>query len=215
MKLLDRLDYKFGRKAIRGLMLYIVIGMAIVFVSDFILYPQIGVTLSELFAFDRDLIFSGQVWRVLTFVFLPPDASAIFMIFALYFYWLIGTSLESAWGALRFDIYYFVGVLGTVAGGLITGYATNHYLNLSLFFAFAMLYPDFEVRLFFFLPLKIKWLALLDVLLFAVSFVFSSWGGRVSMIVAILNFALFFGGDLIGRIKGWNRKRKFNRDFRR
>ncbi len=215
MKLLDRLDYRFGRRAPRNLMLYIVIGMAIVFVSDFILYPQIGITLSDLFFFDRSLIFSGQVWRVLTFIFLPPDSSLIFIFFALYFYWMIGASLENAWGAFRFDVYYLTGVLGTVAGGLLIGSATNVYLNLSLFFAFAMLFPNHEVRLFFFIPIRVKWLALLDAVLFVIGFVFSSWGGRVSMLISIANFFLFFWDDFLGMFRSWKRKRQFNRDFRR
>ncbi len=215
MKFLDRLEYKFGRRALRNLMLYIVIGMAIVFVSDFILYPQIGITLSELFTFDRAMIFSGQVWRVLTFVFLPPDSSIIFIVFALYFYWMIGSSLENAWGAFRFDVYYLVGVLGTIAGGLLVGSATNVYLNLSLFFAFAMLFPNHEVRLFFFIPIRVKWLAILDAVLFVIGFVFSGWGGRVSMLVSIANFFLFFAGDFIEMFRSWKRKRQFRRDFRR
>lgn len=215
MKFLDRLEYKFGRRALRNLMLYIVIGMAIVFVSDFILYPQIGITLSELFTFDRAMIFSGQVWRVLTFVFLPPDSSIIFIVFALYFYWMIGSSLENAWGAFRFDVYYLVGVLGTIVGGLLVGSATNVYLNLSLFFAFAMLFPNHEVRLFFFIPIRVKWLAILDAVLFVIGFVFSGWGGRVSMLVSVANFFLFFAGDFIEMFRSWKRKRQFRRDFRR
>lgn len=215
MKFLDRLEYKFGRRALRNLMLYIVIGMAIVFVSDFILYLQIGITLSELFTFDRAMIFSGQVWRVLTFVFLPPDSSIIFIVFALYFYWMIGSSLENAWGAFRFDVYYLVGVLGTIAGGLLVGSATNVYLNLSLFFAFAMLFPNHEVRLFFFIPIRVKWLAILDAVLFVIGFVFSGWGGRVSMLVSVANFFLFFAGDFIEMFRSWKRKRQFRRDFRR
>ena len=215
MKLLDRLEYKFGRKALRNLMLYVVIGMAIVFVSDFILYPQIGVTLSELFVFDRSLIFSGQIWRVLTFIFLPPDSSMIFILFALYFYWMVGSALESAWGTFRFDVYYLVGMLGTILGGLLTGSATNVYLNLSLFFAFAVLFPNYEVRLFFFIPIQVKWLALLDAILFVIGFIFSDWGGRVSMLVSILNFFLFFWRDFVDLFRNWNRKRQFNRDFRR
>ncbi|MBO4406422.1 MAG: hypothetical protein J5849_01870 [Clostridia bacterium] len=215
MRLLERLEYKLGRRAPQHLMLYIVIGMAIVFLSDFFLYPQIGVTLSELFLFDRARIFAGEVWRILTFVFLPPDTSLIFIFFALYFYWMIGTGLESAWGAFRFDVYYLVGVLGTIVMGLVVGGATNVYLNLSLFFAFAVLYPDFEVRLFFFLPVKVKWLAILDAVLFVVRFVFADWAGRVSMLVAIANFFLFFWRDFVDLFRNFRRKRQFKRDFRR
>lgn len=215
MKFLDRLDYKYGRRALRNLMLYVVIGMAIVFVSDYILYPQIGVTLSELFTFDRARIFSGQVWRILSFIFLPPNTSLIFIVFALYFYWMIGSSLENAWGAFRFDVYYLTGMLGTIIGGLLVGSATNVYLNLSLFFAFAMLFPNHEVRLFFFIPIRVKWLALLDAVLFVIGFILSDWGARVSMLVSVANFILFFWGDFLDMFRRFRRKRQFKRDFGR
>ena len=215
MKFLDRLDYKYGRRALRNLMLYVVIGMAIVFVSDYILYPQIGVTLSELFTFDRARIFSGQVWRILSFIFLPPNTSLIFIVFALYFYWMIGSSLENAWGTFRFDVYYLTGMLGTIIGGLLVGSATNVYLNLSLFFAFAMLFPNHEVRLFFFIPIRVKWLALLDAVLFVIGFILSDWGARVSMLVSVANFILFFWGDFLDMFRRFRRKRQFKRDFGR
>ena len=215
MKFLDRLDYKYGRRALRNLMLYVVIGMAIVFVSDYILYPQIGVTLSELFTFDRARIFSGQVWRILSFIFLPPNTSLIFIVFALYFYWMIGSSLETAWGTFRFDVYYLTGMLGTIIGGLLVGSATNVYLNLSLFFAFAMLFPNHEVRLFFFIPIRVKWLALLDAVLFVIGFILSDWGARVSMLVSVANFILFFWGDFLDMFRRFRRKRQFKRDFGR
>ncbi|MCQ2446071.1 MAG: hypothetical protein MJ141_04235 [Clostridia bacterium] len=214
MKFLDRLSYKYGRHAIENLMLYIVIGMAIIFLSDFLLLPQIGFSLSSLLTFNKAAILSGQIWRVFTFIFLPPDSSTIFMVFALYFYWLIGSGLENAWGAFKFNVYYLVGILGTIVAGLLTGYATNYYLNMSLFFAFAALYPDFEVLLFFILPIKIKWLAILDAVYFLISFFTAGFGGKIALLVAIANFLLFFGGDFIDRIKAFIRKRKFKRDFR-
>lgn len=215
MKLLDRWSYKYGRYAIENLMIYIVIGMAIVFASDFLLLPQIGVSLSSLLAFDRAAILSGQIWRIVTFIFIPPDSSMLFILFSLYFYWLIGGGLESAWGAFKFNIYYLVGILGTIIAGMLTGYATNYYLNMSLFFAFAALYPDFQVLLFFILPIRIKWLALLDALYFLISFIFAGLGGKIALLVAVANFLLFFGGEFISRIKAFIRKWKFNRDFRR
>ncbi len=85
-----------------------------------------------------------------------------FIAFSLYFYYLIGTALEREWGSFWFDVYYFCGAIGTVIAGFITGSATNYYLNMSLFFAFAALYPNFQVLLFFFIPIKIKWLAYVD-----------------------------------------------------
>jgi len=214
MNILDRIPYKYRKYCIPNLMLYIVVGMAIVFVSDLMIYPQLGFSISGLLGFDKEAILQGQVWRTVSFAFMPPNTSFLFMAFSLYFYWMIGSAMESTWGSFKFNIYYLIGFLGTVAAGLLTGYATNYYLNMSLFFAFAASYPDMEVRLFFLLPIKIKWLALLDGALFLYSFVFSGWGARVALLVSIANFLLFFGGDFIGRIRSYRRKSDFRRDFK-
>ena len=213
--ILDKWNRKLGRYAISNLMLYIVAGMALVYVADLALSMTKGISLVSLLAFDKAAILRGEVWRVLTFVLLPPDSSILFILFALYFYWLIGSALENQWGSFRFNVFYFCGVLCTILSGLITGYATNQYLNLSLFFAFALLYPDFQIMLFFMLPIKIKYLAILDAVFFLVSFIFSSWPGRIALLIALANVALFFGRDFINMIRNWDRRRRFRRDTRR
>jgi len=215
MNFLDRIPYKYRRFCVPNLMLYVVAGMAIIFVSDMLIQPQLGFSVSALLTFDKAAILQGQVWRVISFIFLPPNTSFLFMAFALYFYWMIGSAMESSWGSFKFNVYYLMGMIGTVVAGMITGYATNDYLNMSLFFAFAASYPDMEVRLFFVLPIRIKWLALLDGLLFLYSFIFSGWDERVALLVSLANFFLFFGGDFIGRIKSYRRKSDFRKGFYR
>lgn len=143
-------------------MMIIVFGMAAVYLFDLLFYPVNHISLSSLLAFDRSAILRGQIWRIVTFVFIPPNSSPFFIFLSLYFYWLIGSSLENQWGAFRFNVFYLCGVIGTMLFGFITGYATNYYLNLSLFFAFALIFPDFQLMLFFILPVKVKYLALLD-----------------------------------------------------
>lgn len=200
---LNRLEYKYGRYAIHNLMLIIIGAMAIVFVADLMLSAVLprGASLYGMLLFDRAAIFAGQVWRIITFAFLPPSSSIIFIIFSLYFYYLIGTSLEREWGALKFNIYYLIGIIGTIIAGFISGYADNYYLNMSLFFAFAMFYPDFQILLFFVLPIKIKWLAWLDAAMFIYMFIVGSWATRASIIAALLNFFVFFGGDFVNRFR--------------
>jgi Predicted membrane protein len=193
---LNKLEYKYGKYAIHNLMPVLIGAMGIVFAADLLLSQY--VSLYNAFTFDRAQIFSGQIWRVLTFVVLPPSSSLIFIIFSLYFYYLIGTSLEREWGALKFNIYYLIGIIGTIIAGLITGYADNYYLNMSLFFAFAMFYPDFQILLFFVLPVKIKWMAWLDAAFFIYLFIIGDWSARASIIAALLNFFIFFGSDFIG-----------------
>jgi len=200
-KLLNKLERKFGKFAIPNLMTIIVFGMALVYLINFFTNPEYTFNLSSLIYFDRELILQGQVWRIFTFVFDPPDSSPLFIIFALYFYWLIGSALERQWGSFRFNVYYLTGMLGAMIAGMITGYATNTYLNMSLFLAFAMLYPNFEVLLFFFIPVKMKFLAWLDVALMLVLMVLGGWVVRIAILVSFLNFLLFFWSDLVGSAK--------------
>lgn len=215
MGFLQRLQHKFGRYAIRNLMTYIVGAMAAVFVVDFMMPAgMMPMSLVRLLIFDAAAIMQGEVWRVVTFIVIPPGASMIFIVFALYLYWLIGSSLENQWGAFKFNIFYLCGMTGTIIAGMIMGFATNFYLNLSLFLAFAILYPNFEIRLFFLIPVKMKWLAYLNTAFLVYSFVLSSWEGRVVLLVSVLNVILFFGKDFINAIKQKFRKAQWKRSVR-
>ena len=212
MNWLDKLERRGRKLAIPGLMKIVVIGMALVFVCN-LLFPQAN--LLYYLAFSPALILQGQVWRVFTFVFLPPDSSLLFIVFALYFYYLIGTSLENAWGSFRFTLYYFIGMLGAIIAGFLTGRATNSYLNLSLFFAFAAVYPDMQVLLFFLIPIKVKWLAIIDAVLFAVQLIFADWATRAAVIASLANFFIFFGPALFTRLKNYRRREDWRRQMRR
>lgn len=195
-KLLDRLSYKYRRICIPNLMLYIVIAMAGVFVVE-LFVPEMP--LSLYLYFDRDLIFAGQWWRVLTWIFIPETTSPIWIIFSLYFYYMIGSGLEYQWGSFKFNLYYFMGVILTVIGGFIMGYTTSTYLYYAMFFAFAVIYPDHRIMLFFFIPIKIKWLALVDLVFFIIMLIMYSvaglWGYVVAILISMLNFILFFYED--------------------
>lgn len=201
-KLLDRLSYKYGRYGIPNLMLYIVIAMAGVFVVE-LFVPE--TPLSLYMYFDRSLILKGEWWRVLTWALIPDTTSVIWIIFSLYFYYLIGSGLESKWGKFKFNVYYFMGVILTIIGGFITGYTSNTYLYYAMFFAFAVMFPDFQVLIFFILPIKIKWLALVDAVFFVVMLILNivahSWSNVAAIIISILNFILFFFKDFRTFIK--------------
>ena len=213
---LYRMEYKYGRKAIPNLMLTVVLGMALVFVAD-LLNPMVN--LQSYLYLSRDALFHGQVWRLLTFIFLPPNSSPIFIFFSLYFYYWIGGSLERTWGSFRFNVYYLCGMVGTVLACLLTGAADNYFLNMSLFFAFAALYPDMQVLLFFIIPVKIKWLAWLDGALFLYSFIVGSWSTRAAILMSFANFLLFFGPDLFQGLfrdaKYWRSRAQYRRNMRR
>lgn len=212
---LRKLEYKFGRYAISNLMAVIVGTMALVYVLDYMFIARIGTMFSGYLAFDRALILSGEIWRVFTFALLPPSSSLVFIIFSLYFYWMIGSTLENEWGSFRFDLFYLCGIVGTVVGGFICGYATNFYLNMSLFFAFALLYPEFELRLFFVIPIKIKYLAFADLLLYIYSILVLPWSYKAAAIVSLCNVALFFREDIVSEIKRLRRNHEMKKRFKR
>ena len=210
----DRLERRFRRFAIPNLMLILVGAMAIVFIMDFAIGNTTGRSLISILSFDRDAIMAGQVWRVVTFLFVPPSTSVIWVIFGLYFYYMIGSTLENQWGAFGFTVYYLIGALGSIISGFIAGSVTNSYLNLSMFFAFALLYPDYQILLFFFIPIKMKYLALLDAVSFIIMFILGSWSTRLAIIVALINLFIFFGPNFIDRVKSVYRRYQWKQKFK-
>lgn len=214
MNWIDKLERKFGRYYIPHLMYYITGIMLAVFAADLIL----GGRVSPMIFFYRDLIAQGQVWRLLTFIFMPPGTSPVWILFSLYFYCIIGNALESAWGGFRFNLFYLCGVIGAILSGLITGRTGSEFLNLSLFLAFAAIYPDHQVLLFFFLPVKVKWLAALDLAYILYSFVMGNWVVRLCILFSLLNVLLFFGGDFFRSLRQqagyWKTRRQFRRNSR-
>lgn len=198
MKWIYKLENKFGHICIHNLMMVIIVGQAMVYLAT-MLSP--AVNLMGLFSLSRSAVLSGQVWRLVTFVFVPTTTSPISLLLTLYFYYLIGHTLEQTWGDFRFNVYYLLGMLGAIAASFLTGFGTTYYLNLSLFFAFAMLYPDFQVLLFFIIPIKMKWMALFSGALCLIDFVFGGWASKASILFALINFLIFFGGDFLRTVK--------------
>lgn len=197
-RLLARLERTFlGRFSIENLATFIVGGMGIAYVLCMV-RPEFR----EMLMFDPRHL-AGQPWRVVSFLFVPPERSMFWIFFSLYFTWLVGSNLESEWGTFKFNVFYFVGALGTIASAFISGYSTgNQYLNESLFLAFATIFPDYEIRLFFLLPIKVKWLALLSAALMLFSAIEGGFGDRMAIGAAFANYFLFFGGHLVALAKG-------------
>ncbi len=214
--LLNRLEIRFGRyNGVRNLMTCIVAAMAVVYVADLVVLPAFGFSLSSWLLFDRAAILRGQVWRIFTFIFLPPSSSIYMIIFSLLFYHFLGNMLQSHWGNLRFNIFYFTGVVGSVIAGFITGYATSYYLNLSLFLAVAILYPDMKVNVYGILPIQMKWLALVDVVLLLPGLLTGTWGMRIAIIVSLLNIILFFYDRFTGFLHEAKRRREWKNAWKR
>lgn len=209
MRAIENRIYRFCREhprfGIPNLMNVIVIGTVIVYLLD--LFS--GNMASSLICFSSHAIRHGQLWRLVTFVFQPVNSYPLFFALSLYFYWWIGTTLEREWGTSYFNCFYLLGMVLNIVFGLVAGYASVTYLNMSLFFAFAALYPDMRVLLVF-IPVKIKWLAWADAVLFAVSVLTSlirlDLAGALLPIIAILNFIIFFWGDLADKL-GYHKER--------
>ena len=205
---LDRFCYNHPRFGIPNLMKYIVFGNVAVFLLD--LFSR-G-TFSEIIAFYPHLILQGQVWRLVTFVFVPPmNLGSIWFIFSTMLYYFLGNTLERQWGTTRFSVFYFLGVLLNVLVGFILYFALGrpilqtasmYYVHMSMFFAVATLYPDTQFVVYFVIPVKMKWLAWIDAAFFAFDIGYYLFSGAPVLaampVVGILNYLIFFWEDLMG-----------------
>ena len=207
----DRFAYKHPRFGIPNLMKFIVIGSVLVYLlSIFAGYEAVS-----FLTFRWSAITQGELWRLITFVFMPgyyTTGDVLWLALFLYFYYMIGNVLEREWGTAKFTLYYLSGVVLTVIVGVLTALISGHdviiggtsYVNLSMFFAFAMLYPDTQFLLFFIIPVKVKWLAWIDGAFFALSVLTSLMRldilNALLPVVALLNFFVFFWTNITDEI---------------
>ena len=204
----DRFCYRHPRFGIPNLMIYIVIGNAAIWL--FYRMDSTGMLLNAL-VFSPYHILHGEVWRLVTFALMPYDFGLLAFI-AFYCYYFIGSTIERQWGSGKFTIYFFSGMLLTVIYGFILYFAfgggedtsiiigyfiSAFYIYLSIFFTFATLYPDMQMLLFFIIPIKMKWLGLLDAAWFVYKIIsIRPFAFKFLPIVAVLNYLLFCGGWL-------------------
>lgn len=215
MRWIDKMERRFGKYAIPNLMYYIIILYTIGFVIQ-VVSPDMY---ANYLALDAAAILRGQVWRIVTFIIQPPSGDYFFIFFSLYLYYVIGKNLEYQWGAFRFNLYFFSGVLlhvlVCIGIYLVTGMNLSYgtmYLNMSLFFAFAALFPDVQFLLFFIIPIKCRWLGYINGLYFAITIVAGflvpmgspAWmsllrfgivampANSVAALVSFLNFIIFY-----------------------
>ncbi|WP_294187967.1 rhomboid family intramembrane serine protease [uncultured Clostridium sp.] len=194
MDWLNKIERKIGNFYIRNLMLIIICGQILVFALSYM-----GKDIANILILNRNAVLNGEVWRLVTFIFVPSSYSIISFIFSVYFYYLAGTGLEHEWGEFKFNFYYFIGMLATIIVSMITGAsATGTLINLSLFLAFAKVYPNFQVLLFFIIPIKVKYIAILNWVIIVYNFLLSgSVGGKILTLVPLINFFLFFGKEIL------------------
>lgn len=203
MNFLNKLERKYGRYAIQNLPMI----MVILYVAGYVIDLFFPSTLSH-FQLEPYDILHGQIWRLVTWVIIPPSSLDIFTIIMLYFYFSLGRTLEQTWGAFRFNLYIFSGMFFTAAGAFIlygalyamTGsqvygignFFSTYYINMSIFLAFALTYPDLQVMLYFLIPIRIKWMGLLYGILILADLVRGNWASRVAIIASLFNFIIFY-----------------------
>ena len=193
MGLLDKLERKFGRYVPENLTKYLLAGQVVAFImvysrSDFAYYFSMS---------GRELL-AGQVWRLLFVLFTPFSQSLIFVVFVWYFFYLFSTVLENQWGSFRYLVYLLISYLALIIFAFIFPDVpvTNSYIYISLFLAYAHLYPDIQLLLFFIIPVKVKWLGYLAWFGIIVSLIFGAPDVKLLTIFSISNYLIFFYNDL-------------------
>jgi len=191
MPSLYKLEQHFGRFAIPGLIRYVVVLNCLVYLLA-LMNPQYVAVL----VFDRDAILAGQFWRVLTWLFIPSTSSLLFMYFYMSFTWWAGDSLEATWGTFRLNLYFFLGVIGCIASGFFFGVSGAGWINLSLLLAAATLAPNLELLLFFVIPMRLKWIALIALIFPIYAFLVGGLATQAAILICLVNYLAFFGRDL-------------------
>lgn len=210
---MSNFERKFGKYAIRNISLMLIMCYAVGYLINMI--NPMFLTYLTLNPYE---ILHGQVWRIFTWIVIPPETSNLFFVLImLYFYYSIGTTLERTWGTYRYNVYLLSGMLFTVLGSfLLMGYCylfnrdmiavigaeqffsivsmvfSTYYVNMSIFLAFAATFPEVQVLLMFVIPIKVKWMGIIYGVLLAVSFIQGNVYGRFAMAASLLNFGVFW-----------------------
>lgn len=199
MRWINKLDRKYHNKGIPNLIAFILLFKAIAYVLSYM--NPTGQFLQNI-ALDPNAVLSGEVWRLFTFIATPPSDSIIFVIFWFMLVYTYGQALEHEWGTFRFNLFYLIGYLGTIMAAFIGGgVVSTKFIDLSLFWAFAMIYPDFTLRLYFIIPIKVKYLALISGGFTLLQFFQGNLTWKIAIVMVLLNFILFFAGDIIQYFK--------------
>mgnify|MGYP001124954853 FL=1 len=207
MNFLNKMERKFGRYAIHNLTKYMIGCYAIGYI---LLYAGnlFGFSITGYLTLSPYHILHGQIWRIVSWLLIPPPTSnLVFVLIMLMFYYSLGETLERTWGAFRYNVYILGGVLFTVIGAFLLYFMmganpflsmaysmafSTYYINLSIFLAFAANYPDMQVLFMMIIPMKMKWLAVLDIAYLLYDMVKGGWGIRTVILASLLNFIIYF-----------------------
>lgn len=215
MTFYQKLERRFGKYAVPNLMKYI----CVIYVVGYLIQMFNPLLYFYYLDLDAEAILHGHIWRIITFIFYPPSTSFLWMIVALFVYYSLGMTLERVWGTFKYNFFYFTGVILLVLSAiliyLVTGYSVQlypTYMTFSIFLAYALTFPETTFLLYFIIPIKAKWLAIAEVVLYLFYFVaLPGLGNKVAILVSLLNVALFF---LLTNQRPKNRNIYNMRDFR-
>ncbi len=221
MNKIGKFEKRFGKYAIHRLPLYLIIGYAFGYLITFVGQSDVaGFSIIDYINLNPYAILHGEVWRLFTWIIVPPSSFSIFTLIMLYFYYSIGTSLERVWGAFRFNLYIFSGMLFTVIGAfllyfaiqagvfgqysntaesfgsILSYYFSTYYVNLSIILAFAATFPEVQILLMMIFPIKIKWLGVaygaMQVYTIISAIINGDFITVTVILVSLLNFMIFF-----------------------
>ena len=211
-------ERRFGRYAIKNLSFVLVLCYAVGYLLQ--MFARSNMLIFYL-TLDPYEILHGQIWRLFTWILIPPPSGNIFFtLIMLYFYCSIGTTLERTWGTYRYNVYLFQGMLFTIAGSFLllgyhylfhgdilaamgaeearryflyaSQYFSTYYINMSIFLAFAATFPDVQVLLMFIIPIKVKWLGVIYGVILLFEFLQTGVDGKFAIAASLMNFAVFF-----------------------
>lgn len=203
MGFLNKMERKFGKYAIQNLTFWLIGAWVLGFIIQ-ITMPDV----QKLLLLEPRMILQGQVWRIVSWLLIPPPVNILFLIFFLSCYYFIGISIEQAIGTFRYNVYLIGGILCSILGAFflygfyyflkgvsvagIGYYFSTQYITMSLFMAFAVIYPNIEFRLYFLIPIKAKWMGIVDAVWMAFMFFASNAAGRMAILASLMNFLIFF-----------------------
>ena len=223
MNFLDKMERKYGRYALSHLTMYIIV----TYIAGYIIALAAPI-MRQYLTLEPYYILHGQIWRLVSWILIPPSSLDIFTIIMLFFYYSIGTSLERAWGDFKYNVYIFSGILMTILGSFllygieyaVKGYPalmgtafSTYYISLSIFLGFAISFPDMQVLLMFVIPVKVKWMGILDAVLMVYYVIVGSLFTKFAIVASLLNFVLYFYRMHKSRIspKQMHRRAQFER----
>lgn len=191
----ERFCFKHRKVGIPNLMLFISIGTVLVYLMSMITNST---TLYDVLCFDKGAILKGQVWRLFSYVFTYNLGNPLLTAISLFCYFSLGRAMENIWGTLRFNLYYFSGIILMDIYCMIFGSVADvTYLNLSLFLGYATLYPDARFLLFYIIPVKAWIFAMIDLGLMLLGLFTYPFPDNLFSVIALANYFIFFGKDIV------------------